>query len=195
MDPINILFAVNLLLTISANFGATKSGFKTSTGKVIKRPVSYLQNTPMNVLAAITLIELISIFEVGTLSYIEYKSFEWIRICGLAIFGIFSWGQVLAFKTLKEQYSQEILIHNKHRLVKSGLYRYIRHPQYLSQILSDFGAALVLLSYVLFPIVIFLEIPLLYMRAKLEEDVLSDFFKEKYSDYKKISGFFIPFIG
>jgi protein-S-isoprenylcysteine O-methyltransferase Ste14 len=58
----------------------------------------------------------------------------------------------------------------------------------------DLGAAVALLSYVVFPLAI-IEIPFLIMRASLEEKMLEKYFKDDFKSYKKKSGFFIPFIG
>jgi protein-S-isoprenylcysteine O-methyltransferase Ste14 len=75
-----------------------------------------------------------------------------------------------------------------------GPYKLLRHPQYLSQILVDIGGGLAVMSYVLLPIAI-IEIPFLIMRAILEEKLLEKNFKERFADYKKKTGFLIPFIG
>jgi protein-S-isoprenylcysteine O-methyltransferase Ste14 len=50
------------------------------------------------------------------------------------------------------------------------------------------------MSYLLLPIAI-IEIPFLILRALLEEKLLEKNFKERFADYKKKTGFLIPFIG
>ncbi|MHB9040989.1 MAG: methyltransferase family protein [Melioribacteraceae bacterium] len=82
-----------------------------------------------------------------------------------------------------------------HKLITGGIYKFIRHPQYLSQLLSDLGAGLALLSYIVVPVVVLIEIPLFIMRAVLEDKLLQKHFGEEYSAYKKRSGFIIPFVG
>jgi protein-S-isoprenylcysteine O-methyltransferase Ste14 len=79
------------------------------------------------------------------------------------------------------------------KLVKSGVYRYIRHPQYTGLLLLSFGmmcewATLPML--LLYPVMVFMCVRL----AKREErDMLAEFGGE-YAQYMKSSKRFIPFI-
>jgi len=60
---------------------------------------------------------------------------------------------------------------------------------------GDFGAAVALLSYIALPLILFVELPLLIMRASLEDKMLAKHFGDEFMRYKKNSGFMIPFIG
>ena len=64
----------------------------------------------------------------------------------------------------------------------------------MSQILVDLGAGIALMSYIIVPLAL-IEIPFLIMRAQLEDKLLQKNFKNEFSEYKKRSGFMIPFIG
>ena len=194
-NAINILVAINLLVSMSANFSGASKGLKTSITKVIERPVTFLQSFPPNVAALVLVLTIISVFNVGTLP-VEFESkFLTVRITGLIMFVAFSWLQVLSYKSLKNSYAQEVVIMKDHKLITGGIYKFIRHPQYLSQLLSDLGAGLALLSYIVVPVVVLIEIPLFIMRAMLEDKLLQKHFGEEYSAYKKRSGFIIPFVG
>jgi len=192
MDPINILVGLNIIATFAANLTGAKKGLKSTLSEAKERPKTYLQKLPL-VLAAITLLAMIiGVFQIGTLEYKEeYKS---LRLAGLLIYLIFSWVQIWAYKTLGESYSQEIVMFKNHQLIIKGPFKYIRHPQYLSQILMDIGGGLALLSYIALPLAVF-EIPFVMMRASLEEKMLERNFKEAFIQYKSKSGFMIPFIG
>lgn len=78
-------------------------------------------------------------------------------------------------------------------LVKQGIYRYIRHPQYTGLLLLSFGmmaewATLPIL--ILFPVMIVMYIRL----AKREEkDMLAEF-GDEYRQYMKATKMFIPFV-
>lgn len=192
MDPINIIILLNIIATFGANFSGAQKGLKTSIIKVKEKPRSYLQTLPTSV-AVITLVLLIlSLFEIGTFEYSD--DFLSYRIVGLVFYLIFSWVQIWAYRTLGENYSQDVVILNNHKLVKSGLYRFIRHPQYLAQFLVDLSASIAVLSYLIFPIA-FVELILLIQRAKLEETLLKKYFKDSFDEYKSRSGFMIPFVG
>jgi protein-S-isoprenylcysteine O-methyltransferase Ste14 len=192
MDPINIIVGINVVAVFAANFSGAKTGFKTSITQVKEKPKTYLQNFPL-ILATLTLIALvIGLFEIGTLPYDEkYKN---IRVAGLIIYLFFSWFQVWAYKSLGANYSQDIVILNKHNLIDKGPYKFIRHPHYLAQILIDLGAAAATLSFVIAPLAL-IEIPILIQRAVLEEKLLQKYFKDSFIIYKKKTGFMIPFIG
>ncbi len=169
MDPINIFVGLNLIATFGANISGAQRGLKEKLTVHKEKPKTYLQKLPLILSAASLVAIILGIFQVGTL---EYKSeFEKIRIIGLIFYIGFSWLQIWAYKTLGESYSQDVLIMKDHKLVISGPFKLIRHPQYLSQILMDIGAGIAILSYLAIIIAI-IEIPFLIMRAKLEEKIL-----------------------
>lgn len=180
---------------MTANWGGAKKGFKTSLTKVIEKPVTYLQKTPPNVAALVFVLTILGIMKVGVLSENYQKELITLRIVGLIIFILFSWLQIYAYKSLRDLYTQDIVILKNHRLYKSGLYKFVRHPQYVSQILGDLGAGLALLSYLIIPVVLLIQLPLFVLRAMQEEKLLQKHFPSEFSEYKKQSGFFIPFIG
>ncbi len=195
MDPINILVGINLFVSMTANFSGAKKGFKTSITKVVERPVTYLQKLPPNISALILILIIVGIFKIGSLTDNYEKEFGTLRYFGLCMFIVFSWLQVYAYKSLGNNYAQDIVIMKDHKLITSGIYRFIRHPQYLSQIVSDLGAGLALLNYFIIPLVVLVEFPLFILRAINEDKLLEKHFREKFVSYKKRSGFFIPFIG
>ncbi|MGD8779183.1 MAG: isoprenylcysteine carboxylmethyltransferase family protein [Ignavibacteria bacterium] len=195
MDPINIIVGINLFVTISANYGGAKKGIKTSLTKAIKKPKTYLQKIPPNISALILIAQVLAIFNIGTFGSGLIENEMLFRITGLILFIIFSWNQVWSYKYLKENYAQEIVILKGHQLITKGPYGIIRHPQYVSQILSDLGVGAALMGYVIIPLVLLVEFPLFFLRAKKEEEIFSEHFKEQFLQYKKKTGFFIPFIG
>lgn len=192
MDPVNIIVGLNIIATFGANISGAKEGFRSKLSSVKEKPVTYLQRLPV-LISTFTLIGLIfAIFQIGTLEYkIEY---DLIRYIGLAMYLIFSWIQIWALKALGDNYSQDILIKNDHELVVKGPFRFIRHPQYLSQILLDLGGAAATLSYIVAPLAL-IQIPFILLRAAAEDKLLAKHFGDKFSGYKRKSGFFIPFIG
>ena len=195
MDPINILLGLNLIATLGANMGGAKKGFRSAITVVKERPKTFLQSIPPNVSLFVLIFTIVSIFRIGTLNYDKYQSLYSLRLFGLFFNIAFSWFQVWSYKSLGDNYSQDILITRNHELVTKGPFKLIRHPQYLGQILADLGAALALLSYIVLPMVLFLEIPLLIMRAMEEDRLLAKHFKEKFDKYRKKTGFLLPFIG
>ncbi len=195
MNPINILVAVNLFVSISANISGAKKAMKSKMTKVIKKPKTFLQKTPPNIAALVLVLTIAAIFNLGTFPDEIKQQYNIWRIVGLVLFVVFSWIQVVAYKSLGNFYSQDIVIFKNHELKTDGYYSIIRHPQYISQLLSDLGVGIALMGYLIIPIVLFVEFPLFIMRAKLEDDLLKKHFKEEFESYRKSSGFIIPFIG
>jgi protein-S-isoprenylcysteine O-methyltransferase Ste14 len=191
MDPINIIAGLNLIANFGANLSGAKKGLRSTITTPKEKPATYLQTFPI-VISTLTLLTFIAgLFQLGTFEYTE-NNFN-IRLTGLIIYLAFSWMQIWSYKTLGENYSQEIVVFRSHHLVKTGPYKYIRHPQYASQILMDAGAGFLSLSYIVLALVV-IEIPLLILRASLEEKLLAKHLAD-YEEYKKKSGSFIPFAG
>lgn len=192
MDPLNILIAINIIVTFAANVSGAKKGLKSAITQVKEKPKTYLQSVPTAVATVTLLILIISLFNIGTLEYKDENLT--LRLIAFIVYVAFSWIQILSFKTLGDNYSQDIVIYNKHKLVDKGLYKFIRHPQYISQVIIDLSASIAVLSYVLFPFFL-IELVLLIKRANLEEKLLEKYFKSDFVEYKKKSGFMLPFIG
>jgi protein-S-isoprenylcysteine O-methyltransferase Ste14 len=192
MDPINIIILLNIIGTFGANVGGAKRGLRSAVGEIKEKPKTFLQKFPP-VLSMLSLVALIlGVFQIGTLDYLEeYKT---IRYIGLVIYLVFSWIQVWSFKALGDNYSQDIMIKKNHQLVTKGPFRFVRHPQYLCQILVDLGAAAGTLSFIVGGFWL-IEIPIYIMRASVEDKLLAKYFKETFDGYKKKSGFMVPFIG
>ena len=192
MDPINIIILLNIIGTFGANVTGAKRGLKSTVSEIKEKPKTFLQKFPP-VISMLSLVALIlAVFQIGTLDYLEEYSV--IRYIGLAVYLVFSWIQVWSFKTLGDNYSQDIMIKKNHELITKGPFKIIRHPQYLCQILLDLGATAATFGYIV-GFLALVEIPIYIMRASMEDKLLAKYFAEKFSDYKKKSGFMIPFIG
>jgi protein-S-isoprenylcysteine O-methyltransferase Ste14 len=195
MDPINVIVAVNLFVTMSANLSGAKKGIKSKLSNVHIRPNTYLQKVPPNIAALILILTIAAIFNLGTFGEEVKQEYFNERLIGVLLFVVFSWVQIVSFKALGKYYSQDILIFKGHILIKNGPYRMIRHPQYISHMLSDIGVGIALMGYLIIPVVILIEIPLFLLRAKAEDQLLSEYFNEDFVEFKKKSGFIIPFVG
>ena len=92
---------------------------------------------------------------------------------------------------LKNNWGDQIRIYDDHTLVTTGLYRYIRHPLYSGLFLIGYGAALVYVNWLGVVMMSAVFVPMMIHRAKLEEAVLGDTFKD-YGEYMKRTGRFLP---
>lgn len=88
-------------------------------------------------------------------------------------------------------FSFAVLVRRKHKVVSSGIYRFIRHPIYLGSILQWLGIGFGLLNKIALIIAVF-SIVLFYLRAKAEESILIKHLGEEYLSYRENTPMFIP---
>lgn len=94
------------------------------------------------------------------------------------------------YNIYKKYWSRET---GKGSLVTSGIYKYIRHPQYTGLLLLSLGMLIewaTLPMLIMYPIMVFLYVRL----AKREERDMIAEFGDTYNEYRKQTKMFIPFI-
>jgi len=78
------------------------------------------------------------------------------------------------------------------QLITAGIYAYIRHPMYTSVVTMMFGILISTPTW--YEVILFsLLLITLYLKAKREEKPLIQAFSD-YSDYKKRTKYFVPFV-
>ncbi len=92
---------------------------------------------------------------------------------------------------LKDNWANHIKIYEGHRLVRHGVYKYIRHPLYASIMLMFFGGSLAYMNWLCAVITGLVFIPFMKYRAKQEEAILLVEFEE-YETYRENTGMFFP---
>jgi protein-S-isoprenylcysteine O-methyltransferase Ste14 len=106
-------------------------------------------------------------------------------VCGLIVrwFAVFS---------LKHQFTVDVSIRKDHRMIKEGIYRFVRHPAYAGSLISFFGLGLYFSNY-LSLLIIFVPICVAFLhRVRIEEEVLIHAFGSEYLDYCASTKRFIP---
>jgi len=104
-----------------------------------------------------------------------------------------AWAGIAGFLTLKIKGRPGANIEETTLLVKSGIYRFIRHPLYLSLLLLGTGIMLKdpgpvqIIAGIVNAIALFLT-------ALIEEREMVEKFGEEYSKYMRHSKMFIPFV-
>jgi protein-S-isoprenylcysteine O-methyltransferase Ste14 len=94
-------------------------------------------------------------------------------------------------RTLGSQWSTTLQFKEKHALVTSGPYAYIRHPMYTALILTFLGLSLV---SALWPFMALLAILILFFVriVEREESMMVEQFGEEYRAYMKRTGRYLP---
>jgi len=87
----------------------------------------------------------------------------------------------------------KLQIVERHHLVKDGLYRHIRHPLYLGEILRNFGIVSVF-SSVYGVLSIAVATGFLFFRIRNEERMLIERFGEEYKEHQRTTKRIVPYI-
>ena len=119
---------------------------------------------------------------------------SWLTWVGVAIMisGIVFRRYVISY--LGRFFTSTIQIQKDHELVKTGPYRYIRHPSYLGIIILSLGLGTALANWISLLLCIALPAIGLMRRIKFEEKELEQHFGKQYQDYRKNTWRVIPFI-
>jgi len=119
--------------------------------------------------------------------------FDLVSLAGLVLLLVGSALRVQARRLLGEYFSPVVRILPEHRLIRHGVYKYIRHPGYLGELLLYFSVPLLFHSLYGFFVMVFL-IPLILYRIRVEEKMLIEKFGDEYRDYMRKSKRFIPYV-
>jgi protein-S-isoprenylcysteine O-methyltransferase Ste14 len=95
------------------------------------------------------------------------------------------WLRRRALAALGPHFSIKLVLRDDHRLVETGPYRWIRHPNYAGLVLVMLGTALVLQSPLALAAVVLVWLPALLLRIRQEEDALREHLGEPYARYAR----------
>ena len=104
------------------------------------------------------------------------------------------WIRRSAMATLAAYFTYQVEIKADHRLVEEGLYRRIRHPGYLGQLLVFLGIGLALANWLS---VVGLLVPVMVgfaWRIRVEEAAMRAEFGERFDDYCRRTRPLIPWV-
>jgi len=126
------------------------------------------------------------------LDFANYSLPPWLGYAGIAVLAasLYLFGRSHA--DLKSNWSSSLEIYEGHSLVTSGIYRYIRHPMYASQLVAAVAQVLLLQNWIagLTGLVVFI---LFYtLRIGAEEKMMLETFGEQYRQYMQNTGRIIP---
>jgi len=119
---------------------------------------------------------------------------SWLRLAGAAL-GMVTDGLILwVFSSLGNNVSPTVVTRQRHQLVTSGPYRWIRHPLYTVGFLSYMSFAVLAANWYI-AILAIVALWLLSLRVPAEEQALIARNGDTYRDYAKRTGRFLPKFG
>lgn len=118
----------------------------------------------------------------------------WLQITGLFFVFLGSALFVWARRALGSFYSGHVSVIQGQRLVRHGPYRFLRHPAYAGYILIALGLALGYASLAGFVAVLFLLVPSVLYRIRVEDTLLASFFGAQFHAYAHTTKRLLPYI-
>lgn len=113
------------------------------------------------------------------------------RWTGLALAILGSLLLIWTFHHLGQNLTDTVVTRQKHSLVMTGPYRFVRNPFYVAGLLAASGCALMMANGFLLALAI-LGFGLLSVRTRIEEQKLVERFGHEYRDYMRRVGRFVP---
>lgn len=189
MDIFQLIFIILLILIgiIRIYFGKhrLKTNYKISVNPIIERINSYLVSFGM-IYFPILLI-FFSYFERFTI-YIP----NFIKVISVFVLILDIYLFYLSHKELADNWSPFLEIKDQQKLVKTGIFKYIRHPMYLSMWIFAFFEGIVLSNLFIEIFGILTWTNLYFMRVNNEEKMLMDTFGDEYKEYIQNTGRLFP---
>jgi protein-S-isoprenylcysteine O-methyltransferase Ste14 len=98
----------------------------------------------------------------------------------------------LVHRELGACFSSTLVIRENHRLIRTGPYRFVRHPMYSAYLMLFIGAFLVSGNWVIGGCGVAVIATLMTVRLAREEAMLAEAFGAEHDDYRAATGMFIP---
>lgn len=110
-------------------------------------------------------------------------------VCALASFAI----RRRAIAALGRFWSLHVEIRESHKFVRSGPFRWMRHPTYFSMILELLCAAFLLQAWLALAAAVALFVPTMIARIRAEEAALVEKFGDDYRAYQRTTPAVLPY--
>ncbi len=102
--------------------------------------------------------------------------------------------RAVAMRTLGKFFTRTLQMREEQHVISHGIYRFIRHPGYLGDILLFGGSAVATANCMTTVIILAVFIPTFARRIATEERMLTETFGNEYLAYKTKSWRLIPFV-
>jgi protein-S-isoprenylcysteine O-methyltransferase Ste14 len=117
---------------------------------------------------------------------------HWLKIAAMAIIVgglVLRWTAVIS---LGKSFSSNVAIHATQKVLKTGLYRWMRHPSYTGLLLCILAVALHTRNWISFLIILIPSSAAILYRIHVEEIALREHFGTEYIDYSRETRRLIP---
>jgi len=113
---------------------------------------------------------------------------------GMALFGIGFMIRIHSIMTLRQYFTYSVAKLENHKIIETGLYKFIRHPGYLGQLIIFTGISTSMSNW-LSILVMMIPISLGYLyRIRVEEKFMLEHLGEEYLNYQQRTNYLIPLL-
>jgi protein-S-isoprenylcysteine O-methyltransferase Ste14 len=98
----------------------------------------------------------------------------------------------VAIRTLGRYFTRTVSVLVDHRIIRSGLYRHLRHPSYAGFLLGDLGLGMAYSNWLSIVIILVPNLAAALYRIRVEEDALLENFGNEYFEYARSTKRLIP---
>jgi protein-S-isoprenylcysteine O-methyltransferase len=117
-----------------------------------------------------------------------------VALSGLGMLGVGILVRWTAIRTLGAWFTGVVRIHREHRLIRHGLYRYLRHPSYTGALLAHLGLGAAFVSWVSLACSTCPFVVAALYRIRVEERALREVFGDQYVSYSAHTWRLVPFV-
>lgn len=108
-------------------------------------------------------------------------------VCGFCV-------RVTAMRTLGEFFTRTLQMRERQHVISHGIYKFVRHPGYLGDILLFGGSAIATANALTTVLMVAVLISVFVRRITAEEQMLTETLGKEYVDYQARSWRLIPFV-
>lgn len=123
---------------------------------------------------------------------VERARHLWLSVLGVCLFVTANLLRVSAIRTLGKYWSLHVEVRERHHFIRSGPYRYVRHPAYLAFVVEHVAVPLVGNAWWSLGIAVLLYAPMVLLRMREEERALVAKFGDAYCAYQREVGALWP---
>lgn len=97
-------------------------------------------------------------------------------------------------RVLANYFTVDVTIRPDHQLIRSGPYRWLRHPSYTGSLMTFYGFALALGNFGSLVVIVLPVTAAFLWRIRIEERVLSEAFPAQYAEYSRETKRLLPYL-
>ena len=184
----NLVSDITILICLLALFTAILINFVERNKKVQTEKKSIVETGSMT--GFFIFFYLLIRFKIGDIQLPETAALI-LKPIGLLLVIAGTYINIRSRKALGANWANQVTLYTDQQVVCSGMYKYIRHPLYSSIIAMFYGACLVYPNYLAFAANTLIFVPLMFYRARQEENLLRKRLPG-YEEYRRKTGLFIP---